>query len=83
MTRKSVVGELEVEDVAPDSPAQKAGIGKGEVIIAVNDEKVRSQPEFSEIIRSRPAGSIVALKVRGTMGERRVTLKLGTQPEEP
>ena len=83
MTRKSVGGELEVEDVAPNSPAQKAGIRKGEVIIAVNDEKVRSQPEFSEIIRSRPAGSIVALQVRGTMGERRVTLKLGTQPEEP
>jgi len=83
MTRKSVGGELEVEDIAPDSPAQKAGIRKGEVIIAVNDEKVRSQPEFSEIIRSRPTGSIVALQVRGTRGERRVTLKLGTQPEEP
>ena len=83
MTRKSAGGELEVEDIAPDSPAHKAGIQKGEVILSVNDEKVRSQPELSEIIRSRPAGAVIALQLRGSTGERRVTLKLGAQPEEP
>lgn len=82
MTRRSSQGDLEVEEVAADSPAYKAGIQKGDVILAVNDERVRSQPEFSEMIRSRPAGAVVALQVRRGVDERRVTLKLTAQPED-
>ena len=82
MTRATVRGELEVQAIATDSPAEKAGIQKGEVILSVDNEKVTGQPEFAELIRSRPAGAVLSLFVRSTLGERRVTLKLAGQPED-
>lgn len=82
MTRATVRGELEVQAIAIDSPADKAGIQKGEVILSVDNEKVTGQPEFSELIRSRPAGAVLSLFVRSALGERRVTLKLAGQPED-
>jgi serine protease Do len=81
MTQTSKQGELEVLEVAPESPAEKAGIIKGEIILSVDKEKVNDQPRFSEAISSRPSGSVVALQVKGKSGERRVTLKLSTRPE--
>lgn len=81
MTQRSKQGELEILEVAPNSPAEKAGIEKGEIILTVDEEKVSDQPQFSEAISSRPSGSVVALQVRGKAGERRVTLKLATRPE--
>ncbi len=57
-------GRLIVSRVSPDSPADAAGIRKGDIILGVGDEAVRSQAEFYRKVWSRgKAGTEIPLKV--------------------
>jgi serine protease Do len=59
-----VEGRLIVVRVAPDSPAERAGIHKGDIILAVGGDGVRSQPDFYRKLWSRgAAGSEIPLRV--------------------
>ena len=59
-----VEGRLIVARVAPDSPAERAGIHKGDIILAVGGDGVRSQPDFYRKVWSRgAAGSEIPLRV--------------------
>jgi serine protease Do len=49
-----------VEDVTPDSPAQKAGIKNGDVITEFDGERVRSVRQFTRLVHETPAGRAVA-----------------------
>ncbi|MCY3788087.1 MAG: trypsin-like peptidase domain-containing protein [Gemmatimonadetes bacterium] len=49
--------------VANDSPAELAGLEKGDVIVAVNDEKIRSADEAIGVLRGLRVGEIAALGV--------------------
>lgn len=73
-------GSLEVLGVIAGSPSEKAGIQKGDLILAFNGEPVTDLPQFTHAVRIRPAGEEVQLKLRHQDGERHVTLKLGTRP---
>jgi serine protease Do len=53
-----------VTDVAPGSPAEDAGLGRGDLIQEVNRAPVRSVREFERAIRGFKAGDVVALLVR-------------------
>ena len=59
-----VAGRLVVVRVAPDSPAERAGMRKGDIILAVGSDGVRSQPEFYRRVWGRgAAGSEIPLRV--------------------
>ena len=73
---------LQVQAVAPDSPAQKAGLKEGEVILSLNKQKVAAPVDFSDAIKQRSVGEIVTLIVRGLTGERTVEVKLVQRPKE-
>jgi serine protease Do len=73
---------LVVQSVAPDSPAMKAGVKDGDVVISLNHQKLTAPVEFSEAIQARVAGEIVTLKIRGAGGERLVEVRLGRRPKE-
>ena len=69
---------VQVLDVEKESAAAKAGIEKGDVIQAVNGEKVRDPQALAEIVRELTAGSSVkiglwragkALEVKAVLGE--------------
>lgn len=75
-------GHLAIHAVAPDSPAMKAGLREGEVILSVNNEKLAAPVDFSQAIRNRTVGQLVTLKVRSPQGERFVEVKLGSRPEQ-
>ena len=49
--------------VANDSPAELAGLEKGDVIVAVNDEKIRSTDEAIGVLRGLRVGEVAALGV--------------------
>ena len=80
MTRISQQAELEIAEVAKDSPAEKAGLKSGDVIVTLDGERVLDQPQFSSAINSRPAGQRVSLQVKNRTGPRVVEVKLGTKP---
>ena len=45
-----------VEEVATESPAEKAGIKKGDVITEFDGERVRSVRQFTRLVQETPAG---------------------------
>lgn len=81
-TRISASAELEVAEVAKDSPAERAGLQGGDVIVTLDGEKMLDQPQLSTAISSRAAGERVSLQVRGRSGLRMVEVKLGARPEQ-
>jgi serine protease Do len=48
-----------VEEVATDSPAEKAGIRKGDVIVEFDGERVRSVRQLTRLVQETPAGRTV------------------------
>jgi serine protease Do len=51
----SLTGVL-IEDVAADSPAAKAGLKKGDVVVEFDGERVRSVRQFTRLVQETPAG---------------------------
>jgi serine protease Do len=52
-----------VNDVDEDSPASKAGIKRGDVIVEFDGEKVRSVRQFMRLVQDTPSGRHVSLVV--------------------
>jgi S1-C subfamily serine protease len=52
-----------VENVAPDSPAERAGMKAGDVITGFDGEKVRSAKQLARLVNETPAGRTVAATV--------------------
>jgi S1-C subfamily serine protease len=48
-----------VEDVSSESPAEKAGIRKGDVIVEFDGERVRSARQLTRLVQETPAGRAV------------------------
>jgi serine protease Do len=48
-----------VEEVATDSPAEKAGIRKGDAIVEFDGERVRSVRQLTRLVQETPAGRTV------------------------
>ncbi len=70
-----------VISVDPDSPAAKAGLKEGDVVVRFDGEPVRSAAQLSRVVGETPAGRSVpievtrggaAQKLTATLGERRM-----------
>jgi serine protease Do len=82
LSTQAADGSLRIQAIAPESPAQKAGLKENDLILSVNNAKLNSPADFSDVIRSRRAGDLVTLKVRSGAAERAIEVKLGKRPEE-
>ena len=49
-------GGVVIEDVAEDSPASRAGIKKGDIVVEFDGERVRSVRQFTRLVQETPAG---------------------------
>jgi len=58
-TIKGAAAGVVVEEVATDSPAQKAGIRKGDVIAEFDGERIRSARQLTRVVQETPAGRAV------------------------
>ena len=57
----------ELMRIFPDSPAERAGLRRGDVVIAVDGEPVASEKELRSVILARGAGAVLTIRVeRGT-----------------
>ncbi len=70
-----------VRDVEEDGAADKAGLKKGDVIVALNEVPVETMEELSEMLRYYPVGEIVDLEIMrykdGGYRAETVSVKLG------
>ncbi len=71
-----------VGDVEPGSPAAKAGVERGDVIVAMNDEKIEDTRELQLKVAKAGPGKRVNLKVIRNGSEKVVPVTLGELPEE-
>ena len=66
-----------VGDVIEDSPAEEAGIKRGDIIVKVNDEEVNSPEELQDKIRSIEIGEKVNVEVMREGKEITFVVKIG------
>lgn len=70
-----------VAGVVDGSAAQKAGLAKGDIIVAINGNAVTTPEGLSEAIRDHKAGDAISVEYRDSSGEsKNVDVTLGSGP---
>jgi S1-C subfamily serine protease len=77
---------VRITAVAPDSPAELAGVKPSDVVVSVNDRKVDTQAQMVTLMRQLPSDSEVTLRVKRGGEYRSLKAKLipapATEPEQ-
>jgi len=71
-----------VADVTKESPAEKAGLKPGDVVVTADGRAIEDSAALSRYIASKAPGSSVRLQVLRDGAQRTVSLTLGTFPDE-
>jgi serine protease Do len=75
-------GGVELTVVEQDSPAEKAGLKVGDVVLRFNGQKVEGYEQFARLVRETPAGHEVKLDIsRGGMMQT-VTVKVAQRKQK-
>jgi serine protease Do len=69
-----------VVDVAPDGPADSAGIQSGDVIVEFDGKKVTGSEQLGELIHAEQPGAKVEIVIARSGGQESVAATLGTNP---
>ncbi len=71
--------------VTPGSPAEKAGIAAGDLLVKVGEKEIRNLYDYTYALQELKPGQKVTLTVRrteeGTTVERRIEVTLGSRPD--
>ena len=65
-----------ITDVKEDSPAEKAGIQKDDVVVEFDGERVRSSAHLARLVRETPAGRTVSVGISRAGQRQDVTVEL-------
>ncbi|MEM6536393.1 MAG: Do family serine endopeptidase [Pseudomonadota bacterium] len=79
--RNSTEGAF-IEDVLDDTPARKAGLEAGDLILSINGEKIRDTIDLSRKVSSYPPGEKVRVKFIRDTKEKTLTVTLGQRGGE-
>ena len=71
-----------VQEVREDSPAAKAGLEKGDVILQFAGEKVRSVAELQRLVRETPPGRKVAIEISRSGHTETLTAEMAKRSNE-
>jgi len=58
---KATTGGVKIDEVNDESPAEKAGIKAGDVVVDYDGERVRSARQFTRLVQETPEGRSVAI----------------------
>ena len=58
---KAASGGVKIDEVNADSPAEKAGIKAGDIVVEYDGEKVRSARQFTRLVQETPEGRSVSI----------------------
>jgi serine protease Do len=70
-----------VTDVTPGSPAEKAGVKSGDVVIGVDERAIEDNSALSRYVAARTPGTTVKLRLLREGVEKTLSVVLGTFPE--
>jgi S1-C subfamily serine protease len=68
-------------EIVPGSPAEGAGLQRGDIVIAVDDAPVTSMPELAGRLQQHRPGDEVTLQIVRAGEERDVTVRLAERPD--
>ena len=71
---------VEVTRIAPDSPAEKAGIKTGDVVTQYNGQRVDGMDQFSRMVNDTPPGRDVKIGIVRNGAPQTITAKLAPRP---
>ena len=54
---------IEITSVQSGSPAERAGLQRGDIVLTFRDERVEGQEQFARLVRETPAGRAVELGI--------------------
>ena len=60
---KATTGGVKIDEVNEDSPAEKAGIKAGDIVVDYDGERVRSARQFTRLVQETPEGRSVAIGI--------------------
>jgi len=69
-----------VTSVVKGSPADKAGLRAGQVIVGIGNTKVAAAADVTKALSGREPGDEITLEIANSTGTRSVRIKLGTAP---
>lgn len=82
MLPENITNGVAITEVADNSPASKAKLKKGDIIISINGEKIKSVAEFRyELYKHSPDDTIKVKYIRNNK-EKTTTIKLSKNPNQ-
>ncbi|MCA9353516.1 trypsin-like peptidase domain-containing protein [Candidatus Nomurabacteria bacterium] len=69
-------GDRDLLAVLPGSPADKAGIVEGDIILEIDGEKITTDRNFAQIIREKNIGDTIRLKILSKGQEKTISVVL-------
>jgi serine protease Do len=71
-----------IKEVSPGSPAERAGLRRGDVVLKANDLPIRSATQMRNLIGLTPVGQKVQLTIERDRGTDRVTVEIEPMTEQ-
>src|SRR5713226_2507308 len=71
---------VEVKNVDEDSPAAKAGVKVGDVVLDYNGQRVEGMEQFVRFVRETPVGRAVKLLISRNGATQTLTPTIGSRP---
>ena len=76
--RYKLVEGIYIASIEKDSPADKAGLERGDIIVKIDDTEISTIEEFNDIKNSKQIGEEVKIRVNRNNEEMEITLTLGS-----
>ena len=74
---------VEITRIEDDSPAAKAGLKPGDVVLAYNGTRVEGMEQFSRFVRETPPGRDVKLLISRDGNSQTITARIGARKTAP
>ncbi|TES94460.1 MAG: serine protease [Candidatus Cloacimonadota bacterium] len=79
---KEEEGKVVVNDIVDNSPAQKAGIKKDDIILDYNKKNIENFRDFVKIVKETKPGATAQITVKRGKKKKKIDVEIGKRPDE-